>query len=316
MENEMHPGRVSEELRERAKKAHLAECLLRMGVPLVRSGTRYRHPEHNSLVFNDNRYFWNSRQGSDEKKDYTGDALEYLTWHMKIDYRKAVALLTLEEPGRMDQRAMSGRVGESARTEGEFSFSSIKMAADTKRAEAYLSKHRGLDYKFVKELIGDKRIYQEAAHNNILFPMYDENNVVVGAEVRGTLTDKVFKGVLPGSKYGYGYSIQGQGDAKMVLFFEGAIDLLSFMEIQRLKNTALDKVLLVSMVGLKEAVIKHTLERSDRAITPVLSVDNDSAGVNFIKRVKGQIEGVKTHLPPQPYKDWNDLLKAMKKHAN
>jgi hypothetical protein len=144
--------------------------------------------------------------------------------------------------------------------------------------------------------------------------MYNETGGIVGAETCGTLTEKRFKGIKPESEYGYGYSIQGKKEIKYALFFESAVDLLSFIEIERLKNKPIADTLLVSMAGIKSNVIEHTLNRRNEPLQPVLCVDNDNAGADFIKRVRAQIKGIKTFLPDTQYKDWNEQLKAMKKH--
>jgi hypothetical protein len=92
--------------------------------------------------------------------------------------------------------------------------------------------------------------------------------------------------------------------------------LLSFIDIQRLKNRSVDDIFLVSMAGLKDNVVQHNLKRFSEPLKAVLSVDNDNAGLEFIKRVTEQIKGVKAVLPNAQYKDWNEQLKSMRKTEN
>ena len=300
---ERERNRFSQEQVRQARQADLAEYLLRQGEPLIRAGSRYRHKEHDSLVFTGNSYFWNSR-------DDKGNAIDYLIKHQGMDFESAVMELS--------GMGVQGKIGKTEETWTKpplFSFADIKLETDMRRAIAYLNKSRGIDYAIIKELVDNKLIYQEAETNNIIFPMRDETGVIVGAELCGTLTDRRFKGIKADSEYGYGFSLHGKGDARFALFFEGAIDLISFYELQRMKDSTIDKLVLVSMAGLKGAVIKQTLNRSNPPLTPVLCVDNDPAGTEFIKSISGQIKGIRTYLPEEGYKDWNEELVSKKTRA-
>ena len=295
----------------RARQAHLAEYLISIGEPLERAGSRYRHKEHDSLTFTDNSYYWNSRGEH-------GNAIDYLMRHKDMDFK--TALLELNNTIPVADECEDEQISE------QFYISDIKFENDLRRAIAYLSKTRGIGYELIKKLITDKLIFQESqdltnekgefyqAHN-IVFPIYDEKNNIVGAETQGTLTHKRFKGLKTGSKYGYGYNINptNSNTVKFMLFFESAVDLLSFWDIKNAENKILNDCLLISMAGLKENIVKHMLGVAKHSVQPFLCVDNDPAGVNFIKAIKEHIECVKTHSPDAKYKDWNEQLKAMKK---
>ena len=66
---------------------------------------------------------------------------------------------------------------------------------------------------------------------------------------------------------------------------------------------------MVSMSGLKECIVKNTLEKfgssEDKKI--YICVDNDAAGINFCKAVKGNYKDMK-FLMPKGVKDWNEML--------
>ena len=89
-----------------------------------------------------------------------------------------------------------------------------------RRTAAYLNKTRHIGNTIIKRLFDEGYLYQqhvrynakdgrESEAHNIVFPIYDEKQVIVGAETAGTLSyaEKRFKGVEEGSKYGYGYNI-------------------------------------------------------------------------------------------------------------
>ena len=292
-------GRRQETIR-RARQTNLAEYLISKGVPLKYNGTRYRHPEHESLVFTENAYYWNTRGEH-------GNAIDYLMRHMSMDFKTALFELT-SNANIVGQR-------EQSSSQRHFEFD-VDLEPNMRRSIAYLNKSRGIDYRIVQWLIKNKLLYQEAKTNNIIFPIYDENKSVVGAELQGTLTnaDKRFKGVKTGSKYGYGYNISPtQSDTiKYVLFFESAVDLLSFWDIKKTEEKTLADCLLVSMMGVKENVFKQMLSIARGMVKPVLCVDNDEAGQTFIKTIKAHNGEVEILTPLQNYKDWNDQLKNLK----
>jgi len=171
-----------------ARQADLAAYLMARGEPLRPSGSRYKHAEHDSLVFTGNSYYWNAH------KEH-GNAIDFLQRFYKMSFREAVAELTSGEAVSI------GPLTESPRS---FDFAQIELAPDMERVILYLNKTRGLSVELITELIRRRRLFQEAKTNNALFPIYD-GGAIVGAEVVGTMPDKRFKGIKNASKYGCGY---------------------------------------------------------------------------------------------------------------
>jgi hypothetical protein len=294
-------GVVSQETIKKARQKNLVDYLLSRNEPLTRNGHRYRHKEHESLVFTDNAYYWNSRQEH-------GNAIDYLTKHLNMNFNEAVDALTdtILYADESDPRA-------SAPTTAK-----INLKLDCKRAIAYLNKTRHIDYSVINSLLQTKHLYQEANTNNIIFPMYNECGEYVGAELQGTLSKKRFKGVAAESKYGYGFNVRFSTDNTFdyALFFESAIDLLSFIDLKtNHERKTLDYCILISMCGLKSAVIKNTLNtfraRKDK-IKVAVCVDNDTAAENFLADLTAK--GIKylDHRPDQPYKDYNEQVISVK----
>ena len=290
---------VTEEQKKQARKVDLAEYLLAHNEPLQREGSRYRHKENHRLVITKNSYYLNGESG--EKK--SGNSIDYLVRYKGMTFVEAVLdLLSCQFVGaqRKEQPITN------------FSWDQVKITADIRRTIAYLSKSRGIDPAIIQKLIKDRLLFQEAETNNTIFPIRDENGQVVGAELASTLSDKRFKGVKNGSKYGYGFNVQCGEDPRYILFFESAIDLISFMETDQSTIAKMNGSRLVSLAGLKDAIFKHSLEAFGSTLQPVLCVDNDKAGNEFISRLQAESESVKVYQPPQEFKDWNDLLKYRK----
>ena len=275
-----------------ARQADLAAYLIARGEPLKPSGARYKHAEHDSLVFTGNAYYWNAQNEH-------GNAIDFLQRFYKMSFRDAVAELT------------SGAATSIALPPIEpkrFDFADIELAPNMERVILYLNKTRGLSVELIAELIRRRQLFQEAQTNNALFPIYD-GGAIVGAEIVGTMPDKRFKGIKNGSKYGCGYNLSFGDKAAFALFFESSIDLLSFVDLARIRGKDLKGCRLTSMMGLKQNIIDRTMQELPEA-RPFLCVDNDEAGQNFIKAV-----GLPTRLPHSDFKDWNDWLRAMREQT-
>jgi hypothetical protein len=174
------------------------------------------------------------------------------------------------------------------------------------RVIAYLTKTRGLSRGLVEGLLLENQLYQEAQTNNAIFPIYD-GGVIVGAEVVGTLSEKRFKRIKTGSKYGCGYNVTFGEQTAFSLFFESAIDLLSFVDLAHLRGKGLEGCCLTSLAGLKQNIFDRTMEQLPEA-QPFLCVDNDEAGQKFI----AANPGATARLPDPAYKDWNEQLLGLR----
>ena len=292
----------------RARQTDLAAYLISKNVPLVKSGSRYKHKDHNSLVFTNNTYYWNSRSEH-------GNSVDYLMRHMGMSFNEAVEALTNEilPAAESDPRP-------SAPTTPNHD---LYLSPNCKRAIAYLCKTRKIDHSVVQRLLTTKPqlMYQEAMTNNIIFPIYNEFDQYVGAEMTGTLSEVRFKGIKLGSKYGYGFNVRFPMSVDnhrfdYALFFESAIDLLSYVDIKtRLENKKLERCILTSMSGLKLPVIKNTLKvfsTSDTTLTCVICIDNDPAADHFREVLAAEGIYYLDQRAPHEFKDWNLYLTAIK----
>ena len=202
---------MNKELIQKARQTNLAEYLTSQGVQLKREGHRHRHTEHDSLIFTKNSYYWNSRQ---EK----GNAIDYLVRHMDMSFITAVLALT--------DTSQASLMPSTAPTKG-FVLDYETLNPNNQQAKLYLNKERHIENDSIDYLIQSKLLFQDRQTNNIIFPMYDEHNICIGTELQG-VTKKRFKGLMKGSKYGYGFNVRFSSDGAFdyALFFESAIDLI------------------------------------------------------------------------------------------
>ena len=304
MKESYQPSRIPRELLLQARQTNLAEYLLSRGEPLIKSGIgRYKHAAHNSLVFTDNAYYWNARNEH-------GNAIDFLQSFYGLDFRAAVMELTSGAEKIIPPTAPSKPPREAIQNAPEFDWSKVELADNAERVTAYLTEARGISPELVAGLLASGRLYQEAKTNNAVFPIYDAD-AIVGAEVVGTMPQQRFKGIKTGSKYGHGYNltygVEGGETPAYALFFESAIDLLSFVDLAHLRGKDLAGCRLTSMMGLKSSIVERTLAELD-GVRPFLCVDNDEAGQNFAAKM----EGLRAYLPSEGFKDWNEQLLAQR----
>jgi hypothetical protein len=287
---------MDKETIQRARQADLPEYLMSIGVQLTKSGNRYRHKEHDSLIFTGNSYFWNSKQDH-------GNAVDYLTKYMNMDFLSAVSALANTSPIADNLRKRTFEPDKDG------------FCLNQDKVKRYLNKARLINYGIINHFIERKILFQESGTDNAYFPMLDERGNCVGAELQGT-KQKRFKGIKANSKYGYGFNIgfSANNTFDYALFFESAIDLMSFIDYEKnFKGKTLDNCLLVSMAGLKISTVKHTLKSFPGKPAPVLCVDNDEAGRNFLNALKAANINFIERLPEGSYKDWNEQLVAAAK---
>jgi DNA primase len=283
------PSYIPREQLLRARQTNLAEYLISRGEPLIQAGIgRYKHDEH-------------------------GNAIDFLRSYYDMDFKSAVQALTGEIPREnLTKSTAAGqgkRIVSPSTHERDFKFSDIVLAPEMRRVIEYLS-GRGISQTLILELISRRLLFQEARTNNIIFPIYDGDRIV-GAEVAGSIPSKRFKGVKSGSKYGYGYNLSFGNDTNYVLLFESAIDLVSFVDIEKTHGKSLTDCRFVSLAGLKENIAEREIAAANADIQVFVCVDNDEAGANFIKELTERYANIKPYLPDKVYKDWNEQIQAM-----
>ncbi|MED4885475.1 DUF3991 and toprim domain-containing protein [Bacillus smithii] len=292
--------KVNKDLIRQARQANLADYLLKRGEPLKRDGhKRFRHKEHDSLVFTENAFYWNAT-------GQKGNAIDFLMLFYGMDFKTAVQELTGQhlETQDLETKKELALAPKTKQVPVSDNFVLTDLNKDMRRTFAYLIKTRLIDTSIVHFLAKEKLLFQDT-RGNAVFPWLNEKRQIVGAELHGTLTEKRFKSIVNGSKHGYGYNIV-IGSPRALYAFESAIDLLSFWSL----NKGIKDALLVSMGGLKMEVLEGFLKRHTSLSETFLCVDNDKAGQAFIKAVQAKITA-KTAFPPKG-KDWNEYLKIQK----
>ena len=297
------PGRI-----QQARQANLIEWLRRNNAPLKRAGQWWYLEGNDSLRIQGNKWFRNS-QG------IGGNAIDFLVVYYGLSPKEAIKWLTQDSGLSVNKK--SGVKEKNEKTQsivpGRFDLNAISTVCDQRRVIAYLVKARGLPADIVLAEIQKGQLFQESLTGNAIFAMSDETDDIVGAEVVGTLNFENirYRGLKAGSESGYGYTVGQKHNPRYILFFESAVDLLSFIIIMRNQAKPMSACLLVSMAGLKFGVVQKSLHVfGNYEASPVLCVDNDEAGNRFIAHCLTRFPKAIVKQPDKKYKDWNDQLRG------
>jgi len=306
--------KINKETIQQARQADLAHHLLSIGEPLKKEGKYYRHKNHKNLIIENNSFFWNDRAG-EGKGIESGNAIDYLVNHMGKTFPEAVQELTKN----IAIQELSSETKD--RYNPTFSLTSIAFCSNQDKASQYLANERFIGLNIINYITSKGLLLQETGTNNAFFSIYDEKGDCVGGERQG-ITQKRFKGIAVGTRYGYGFNIQfpnADGTFKYALFFESAVDLLSFMDITKYRDKKpLNGCLLVSMGGLKLNIIKHmsmVFSKGSKPLEVVLCLDNDSAGEKLENEVKKAGVLCRVRQPISIFKDWNEQLQRGKEEC-
>ena len=252
---------------EKARQASLADFFIQNGFEAELTRNELHVKGYGGLYINTDTNEWYCF--SQAEKHGGRNAINCLTDIIGMDFKSAVEALSGANMSYMDYHKISSKLPQKKE------LVLPERADNMRKVFAYLCQSRQLDNKLVSELAHDGLLYQDN-RGNAVFLHNDESGISIGAEIQGTNSEKRFKGVAEGTSDSL-FSVT-IGTPTKAYIFESVIDLLSFRQLanqQRIQNS-----LLVSMAGLKPNSLKALSERGLQLFT---CVDNDEAGMNFIK---------------------------------
>lgn len=297
------------------------------GYDLEKQGRYYVMKEHDSMVFKeDGSWFWNSRNkhgnALDFMVEYEGksfcDAVRILSGESEdtkrgSDFRMTAQGVPVGHPG-IHPSAPSNPIDQAA-------FQLPQRSSSDKQLFGYLCHTRRLDFDTVKQMIFQKILYQSDhslpdGHvvHNACFVSYDDSGKPCSAFQRGLVSNKSFKGEVPGGNKKFGWIFHGTMPTTLYVF-EAAIDAASFLTIgKRYGTNYLSGSDFLALGGLSVVPILTYLESHPAVTHIVLMLDNDSPGRQASKRFQIELasRGLKTEnfIPPTG-KDWNEYLQTL-----
>ncbi|HFZ7304468.1 TPA: PBECR4 domain-containing protein [Streptococcus agalactiae] len=335
----MTRGKGRRERVEYARSRDILDVASELNMELVRSGRDYRWKEHDSMVISPDKNMWNwfsRHQG--------GDVISLVETMKEVNFNQAIDYLN------------DGTFKEFTAVEREkepFRYHLQPYEQDFVEARNYLKVNRGLSDETIDFFLEKGVLAQaNAMLNNSVEPVVVFKTLTSSGEITGATLQGIEENRDKWPGRGYAKNIIRNSDGmdglhvdigkpNQLIFTESPIDLMSYYEIN--KDTLQD-VRLVSMDGLKEAMIGRHLaqlqsELSGRPLnwTPeqlskglqtaiesqyfadgkhsdmiTLAVDNDTAGRTFIEELKAKGAAVTVDLPElrsgQDKADWNSYL--------
>lgn len=208
----MYKEFTSEQL-EKAYNADIIEFLRYKGFDFIKSGRFYKCKQHDGLIVCGDRksFFWNS------KNIRGGGAVDFLQRIEGMSFPEAVIgerAAEYKPAPKREAAKTAGKLVLPEKTDGKYS-----------RVFAYLSQSRGLSAEVISDFIKSKQIYQDI-RGNCVFVGYDEKGEAKFGSVRGTLTEKKYRGDCKNSDKRYAFHQIGT-DTTRLYIFEAPIDLMS-----------------------------------------------------------------------------------------
>lgn len=309
---------VTKEQKALANQVDLVDYLSSKGYTMVKLGSSYkikvpksekRSGDMSSLSVFENRRGW-KRWSNDTSG---GDAISFLQMNMGMSFQEAVLEL-------IGGQAMTFTSFPRPHVEPKEEPIADKPFALPKPCEgkcsrlyAYLTKSRMIDPKIVNKLLHDKLIYQDE-RNNVVFVGYDEQHQARFGCVRGTNTEKTYRGDCDGSDKRYSFSVEGTNPTKLFVF-EAPIDLLSHATLTNMvvgKENAWTVHSRLSLAGVSDVALEQYLKTHPQINELRFFLDNDAAGRKASDElcVKYEALGYKVTNGCPKYKDVNEDLIA------
>ena len=325
-----------------AKNRNILDVAQALGMNLEKRGGTYVWSEHDSLVIfpKKNNFKWFSQ-------DIHGDPITLVEQVKDVGFKEALNFLN--DPSLTSFDATKIEVEKKP-----FRYF-LKEHSNQELTKDFLVNVRGLHPKTVdffidKEVIAQSTRYHKVERSSepvVIFKSFNpQTKELIGATLQGInenwgkYTKKGrLKEILANSNGDFGVHVD-IGTPKKLIFFESAIDMMSYFE---LKNTQINDTRLVAMNGLNQRVISNHLkdilaptstvegekylEVFNNQLTPqskqqlkeklglelIIAVDNDQKGKDFIRKLsKFDKLPFRSDLPIAYFKetkmDWNERL--------
>ena len=263
------------------------------------SGNVFSTVEHDSLIINNGKWCWFSRQIGGKS------ALDYLIEVKGIPFRDAVERII----GNITEPLPVVKQAESPPKE----FIMPELNNDTTRVSTYLAS-RGIDPEITKWCIDHKLIFETAKYGNVVFVGYDKQGNPKHGSMRSTTTP--YKGDVKGSDKRFAFRLIRAEHPRKVHVFEAVPDLLSYATCVKLRGGNWRKETYLSLAGIGGSSLPKALEQFLKDYPDIshiyLHLDNDEPGRNAAKTIKELLSGkyVVKDQPPPSGKDYNEYLQS------
>lgn len=298
----MEYKKFSPEQLDKAKNADIIEFLnAYMGFEFKKAGRYFQCVQHNSLVVYADRkgFVWNSQNISG------GDVIDFLRKVKGKSFPEAVEIIIGESSAvcytpAPKYKSEPGKLVLPEKANGKYS-----------RVFAYLSQTRKISPDVIIDFIKADKLYQDKK-GNCVFVGFDEHGTAKFGSVRGTLTEKKYRGDCKNSDKRYAFNQIGTDNTRLYVF-EAPIDLMSHCTMTDLaygKGTYKNQTRL-ALCGSSDVALEAFLERHKEVKILSFRLDNDEAGRTAVAKYKTKYEakGYEVHSVFSKSKDINDDLR-------
>lgn len=266
----------------------------------------YSTKTHDSLKISNGKWMWWSRGIGGRS------ALDYLIKVKGMKFPDAVELIL------GTRTVIPKEVYHKAKPPPK-KFSLPKKAENNDKVVSYLMS-RGISKEVIDFFIDNGMLYQSFYRNNVVFVGYDEKGSARYATMRTTNAKRLFCDVS-GSDKRFSFRLT-QKDADTIHIFESAIDLLSYMTIEKMQGADLKDQCLVSLSGVNitkkfsvvPLALSSLIEKDEGIKTIHLHLDNDEPGqkvAEHLTKILSERYEIVNHIVPYG-KDVNDYLCHLK----
>ena len=303
----------TQEQYKKASETNILDYLISNGYNIKKVGANeYTLEEHNSMRINPlkNNFFWNSR-------NVGGSTIQFLQYYEGKSFVDAVKILS----GEQASTTITNRPKYTPKIEEKGKLILPEKNEDNKRAIAYLTKSRKLDFEIVNSLIKSGNIYESEDKHNVVFLGKDNKNNVKYAMQRSTLTESTYKGDCENSDKNFGFRINSQNNCDKVCVFESAIDLITHATISKHLGKDWKDINRVSLGCLSFKAMDNFLKDNNHIKEINLFLDNDEAGQENAQKFYNQYkDDYKINIIQVKSKDlnqtWQDYLKDKELNNN
>ena len=303
--------RYTDEEIEIAKNVDLVEVAKHFGYTVRRRGHNHTIKEMDSMIIYNRRSWcrW-SRRGQD--KESGGSQIDFLRVFAGLEFADAVGWL-LDFAGYQKRSHVSKSVElkniapKEEKRERKI-FTLPDPAKSNQYLYSYLMNERALSRETIDWFVRKELIYESKQFHNIVFKGLDKDGNCKFASMRGVFdrNGKAFKCDVEGNDKTYGFNVVNK-ESTEVYVFEGAIDLMSYMEIQRDCSANL-----IALGMLADAPLETFLKENPQISDIKFCLDNDEHGRRATKELlKKYYElgfDVEDTPPPKDVKDLNEWL--------
>ena len=292
-----------------AKTADLCDIAARLGYTVRRSGKYYTLKEMDSIrIYNRRSWFRWSREF--DKGENGGSQIDFLRVFQGMEVKEAVFwLLDFIGYRRGMELPEIKKMVEPEKAKKPFALPERFWNAE--RITDYLVNVRCLRKETVDGFIKRGLVYEAKRYHNIVFVGRDKAGTAKIASLRGIYNEeKPFKCDVEGSNKEYGFNLPDPGSS-VVYVFEGATDLMSFVDIFGFQCGNC-----ISMAGVSDGPLHTFLKENENVREICFHLDNDKAGREASEALAEKYYAlgyeVEVKGPPKGFKDYNQWLQHVR----